>query len=93
MKSKKTMILNFTIQEEDKSVYLLSKLEFHDKIITFYSNNVVQLRNREILQINYIFKNKSSHANIKIAGIVYTIFDNVFNYPMASKNVGIMYVK
>lgn len=55
-------------------------------------NNIVQLKNGDIIQINQIFSLQNNGLNkekIQLKGFLYHDKNNVFKYPYKSSNVGL----
>ena len=89
----KTNIPTCTVQEEDETVTVFSKLQFYDKILTAsHPNNIVQLKNQQIFRITSMEKSRSD-THIKMKGSMYRVCGDLFKFPTPSRNVGIMYVE
>lgn len=86
-----------TILEEINHVKFLSEVILGSMVLTSsHPNNFVFLKDQTMMRISSLFINtvdENYPKNVQIKGTKYKILDDLFDYPLDSRKVGIMLVK
>lgn len=94
---KKSSIPKIVIQEKIGNVTVIKEVGINEIILTSkHPDNCVLLKNENILRIESIYYydlNDTLNSKIYISGTEYKVCDDVFQYPIPSREVGLMMIK